>query len=367
MSKVYFTDLRTSPKRNLLTKIQDLLNRVKIDTHIKKNDIVAIKVHFGEKGNTAYLRPVFLRAVVERVGRGGAKPFLTDTNTLYTGSRSDSVSHMTTAVENGFDYSCVKCPIVIADGLRGNSGVKVPINGEVLREVSIAKEIVEADCLVVVTHFKAHELCGFGGALKNLGMGCATKEGKLSQHSSVKPIINVNACKGCKTCLEYCPSAAISVNTRKASINEKKCIGCGECLIVCPCHAIEVQWNEAQDLFQKKMVEHARGALVGKEKKGFFHNFLIQVSPACDCYPNSDAPIVRDIGILGSVDPVSIDAASCDLVNAEESLPNTVFKRPLQKGEDKWRAMFPAIDWNIQLDHAERLGLGERNYTIIKI
>jgi uncharacterized Fe-S center protein len=157
------------------------------------------------------------------------------------------------------------------------------------------------------------------------------------------------------------------VNTRKASINEKKCIGCGECLIVCPCSAIEVQWNEAQDLFQKKMVEHARGALVGKEKKALFLNFLMQVSPACDCYPNNDAPIVRDIGILASMDPVSIDAASCDLVNAEQSLPNTVFKKPLQKGEDKWRAMFPLIDWNIQLDHAERLGLGERKYTIIKI
>jgi uncharacterized protein len=367
MSKVYFTDLRTSPKRNLLTKIQDLLNRLKVDTHINKKDIVAIKVHFGEKGNTAYLRPVFLRAVVERVSKGGAKLFLTDTNTLYTGSRSDSVSHMTTAVENGFDYSCVKCPIVIADGLRGNSGVKVPINGEVLSEVSIAKEIVEADCLVAVTHFKAHELSGFGGALKNLGMGCATKEGKLSQHSSVKPVVNIKTCKGCKTCLEYCPTAAISVNTRKASINEKKCIGCGECLIVCPCSAIEVQWNEAQDLFQKKMVEHARGALVGKEKKALFLNFLMQVSPACDCYPNNDAPIVRDIGILASMDPVSIDAASCDLVNAEQSLPNTVFKKTLQKGEDKWRAMFPAIDWNIQLNHAERLGLGERKYTIIKI
>jgi uncharacterized Fe-S center protein len=367
MSKVYFTDLRTNPKRNLLTKIQDLLNRLKVDTHIKKNDIVAIKVHFGEKGNTAYLRPVFLRAIVERVAKGGAKPFLTDTNTLYTGSRSDAVSHMTTAVENGFDYSCVNCPIIIADGLRGNSGVKVPIKGEVLKDVSIAKEIIESDCLVAVTHFKGHELSGFGGALKNLGMGCATKEGKLAQHSSVKPIVNVNTCKGCKTCLEYCPATAISVYAKKASINESKCIGCGECLLVCPCNAIEVQWNESQDLFQKKMVEHACGALLGKEKKALFLNFLLQVSPACDCYPNSDAPIVRDIGILASTDPVSIDAASCDLVNDEQSLPNTAIRKPLKKGEDKWRAMFPTIDWNIQLDHAEKLGLGERAYTIIKI
>lgn len=367
MSKVYFTDLRTNPKRNLLNKIEDLLNRLKIDNALKKNDNVAIKVHFGEKGNTAYLRPVFLRTIAERVKRTGAKPFLTDTNTLYTGSRSDAVAHITTAIENGFDYSCTGCPIVIADGLRGKSGIKIAINGEVLKEVNIAKEIVEADCMVAVTHFKAHDLSGFGGALKNLGMGCASKEGKLIQHSSVAPKISVKNCKGCKLCLEYCSAGAISVTSKKASINEDVCIGCGECLIVCPHNAIMVQWNESPDIFQKKMVEHACGALTGKEKTSFFLNFLVQISPACDCYPNNDAPIVRDIGILASIDPVSIDSASCDLVNNEISIPNTAIKKQLKKGEDKWRALYPAIDWNIQLDHAEKLGLGKREYILIKI
>ena len=367
MSKVFFTDLRTSPKRSLLNKIEDLLNRLRADAIIGKDDIVAIKVHFGEKGNTAYLRPVILRTIVERVKRAGAKPFLTDTNTLYTGSRSDAVNHFTTAIENGFDYSCTGCPIIIADGLRGKDGVKVPVRGEVLKKVSIADGIAEADGMIVVTHFKAHELSGFGGALKNLGMGCATKEGKLAQHSTVAPKISADACKGCKTCLEYCPAKAITVYGRKASINEGKCIGCGECLIVCPSQAIRIEWNESQDLFQKKMVEHALGALAGKEKKTLFLNFLLQISPACDCYPNSDAPIVRDIGILASNDPVSIDAASCDLVNSEESIPKTAIKKPLKRGEDKWRALYPAIDWNIQLDHAEKLGLGERKYTLVKI
>ncbi|MCX5807695.1 MAG: DUF362 domain-containing protein [Proteobacteria bacterium] len=367
VSKVYFTDLRTNPKRNILNKIEDLLNRLKIDNSVKKNSNVAIKVHFGEKGNTAFLRPVFLRAIAERVKLTGAKPFLTDTNTLYTGSRSDAVLHIITAIENGFDYSCTGCPIIIADGLRGKSGIKVPINGEILKEVSIAKGIVEADCIIAVTHFKAHELSGFGGALKNLGMGCATKEGKLIQHSSVAPTINIKTCKGCKLCLEYCPADAISVTLKKASIDKDKCIGCGECLMVCPSQAIIIQWDEPQDLFQKKMVEHARGALTGKEKTSFFLNFLLQISPACDCYPNNDAPIVRDIGILASKDPVAIDTASCDLVNNEESIPNTVIKKQLKKGEDKWRALFPTIDWNIQLDHAEKLGLGKRAYTIIKI
>jgi len=367
MSKVYFTDLRTSPNRNLFQKLDDLLSRVKIGAIIKKDSIVAIKLHFGEEGNTAYVRPVFLRTIVNRIKALGAKPFLTDTTTLYKGSRSDAVSHLTTAIHNGFDFSTVGCPLIIADGLRGSHGAKIRIDGEILQSVSIAKDIVDADSLIVVTHFKAHELSGFGGALKNVGMGCATKEGKLVQHSMVAPKINTKQCVGCELCTGYCPVNAISVTDKKASIDEKKCIGCGECIMICRVKAIEIQWVQPQDVFQKTMVEHAYGALKGKEKRSLFVNFLIQISPACDCYPHSDAPIVQDIGILASTDPVSIDAASCDLVNREPSLPHTAIKKSLKEGEDKWKALFPSIDWNIQLDHAERLGMGERAYTLIKI
>jgi len=367
MSKVFFTDLRTNPKRNLLDKIEDLLNRTKINEKINKNDIVAIKIHFGEYGNTAYLRPVFLRRIVERIKNLGGKPFLTDTNTLYTGSRSDAVSHLTTAIRNGFDYACVECPIIIADGIRGATGIKIPIDGDILKEVSIAKEIVEADAMIVVTHFKAHELSGFGGSLKNIGMGCATREGKLVQHSNVVPIIKSNNCKGCRTCLDYCPAGAIAIKDKKASIDPEKCIGCGECIIICSFNAIQIQWNESPDIFQKKMVEYAFGVLKGKEKKIIYINFVMQVSPACDCYPNNDAPIVRDIGILASTDPVAIDTASCNLVNNEKSIPNTAIKKPLKKGDDKWRALYPLIDWNIQLEHAQMLGLGEKTYTLVKI
>lgn len=366
MGKVYFTDLRTTPNRNVLDKVVDLMNRVKIDTRIKKNDLVAVKVHFGELGNTAYLRPVFLRSIVRRLKDAGGKPFLTDTNTLYTGSRSDTVSHLTTAIHNGFDYSCVECPLVIADGLRGTSSSRIAIAGEVLKEAHIAKEIAEADALVAVTHFKAHELSGFGGTLKNLGMGCATREGKLVQHSTVSPKVNRDTCKGCKLCQSYCPAGAITVASKKACIGEK-CIGCGECILICPFQAIEIQWNESPDIFQKKMMEYAAGALKGKAKKSLFINFVMQVSPACDCYPHSDAPIVRDIGILASDDPVAIDAASCDMVNNEVSLPGTAIKHTLAKGEDKWRALYPEIDWNIQLDHAEKMGLGTRKYQLVKI
>lgn len=367
MSKVYFTDLRTTPNRNLLDKVVDLMNRSKIDKKIRNNDLVAIKVHFGELGNTSYLRPVFLRSIARRLKEAGGKPFLTDTNTLYTGSRSDTVSHLTTAIHNGFDYSCVECPLVIADGLRGTSGARIPIAGEVLKEVHIAKEIADADALVAITHFKAHELSGFGGTLKNLGMGCATREGKLVQHSTVAPKVNPEICKGCKLCQGYCPRGAITVTSRKASISGDKCIGCGECILICPFRAIKIQWNESPDIFQKKMMEYALGVLKGKAKKSLFINFVIQVSPACDCYPNSDAPIVRDIGILASDDPVAVDAASSDMVNNEVSLPSTAIKHTLAKGEDKWHALFPQIDWNIQLDHAEKLGLGTRKYTLTKI
>jgi uncharacterized Fe-S center protein len=366
MSKVFFTDMRARPDRNLLNKVEGLLERMKIGKMVKKNDLVAIKLHFGELGNCAFLRPVFLRTIVETVKSVGAQPFLTDTNTLYKGSRSNAVSHLSTAMYNGFDYTCVGCPVIIADGLRGTNSVKVKVPGEALKEVSIAREIAEADSMIVVTHFKLHELSGFGGALKNIGMGGASRDGKLVQHSTVAPQVNIDKCKGCKVCFDYCPSEAISLKEKKATVEGRTCIGCGECIAICPEGAIEIQWTDDADLFQKKMVEHAYGVLQGK-KNTIFLNFIIDVSPACDCYPCNDAPIVRDVGILASFDPVSIDAASADLVNAEESLPGTVIKRVSKGGQDKFRAVYPSIDWNVQLDHAEKLGLGERKYMLVKV
>jgi len=375
-SPVFFSDLKVEPGKTLLDKLDILLDRADLKGKIREKDLVAIKLHFGEKGNTAYVRPIFLRRVVDRVKQYGGKPFLTDTNTLYTGARSEAVSHLNTAVENGFAESVVNAPILIADGLRGNSAVKVRIDKPIFKTVSIAREIYMTDALVTVTHFKGHELSGFGGALKNLGMGCASREGKLSQHSSISPKVNGKACKGCETCLSWCAQEAISMLSLKpgveakrgnAFIDPKKCIGCGECILSCPSGAIQIQWNESIPIFQKKMVEHAYGAVQKKKGRVLYLNFLTQVSPACDCYGYSDAPIVNDIGILSSEDPVAIDQASVDLVNGEAGNRSSKLQKNWNPGEDKFRAVYPEVDWNIQLAYAEEIGIGTRTYELIKI
>jgi len=373
---VYFSDLKVESGKTLLDKLDILLDRADLGGKIREKDLVAIKLHFGEKGNTAYVRPIFLRRVVDRVRQYKGKPFLTDTNTLYTGSRSEAVSHLITAFENGFTESVVNAPIVIADGLRGNSAVKVRIDKPIFKTVSIAREICMTDALVVVTHFKGHELSGFGGALKNLGMGCSSREGKLTQHSNISPRVKGKACKGCETCLTWCAQEAISmlplksgVETKQgvASIDPKKCVGCGECILSCPSGAIQIQWNESIPIFQKKMVEHACGAVQKKKGKVLYVNFLTQISPACDCYGYSDTPIVNDIGILSSEDPVAIDQTSVDLVNKEEGNRSSKLSKNWEPEGDKFRAIYPEVDWNVQLAYAEEIGMGTREYELIRI
>ena len=373
---VYFSDLKVESGKTLLDKVDILLDRADLGGKIREKDLVAIKLHFGEKGNTAYVRPIFLRRVVNRVRQYKGKPFLTDTNTLYTGSRSEAVSHLITAFENGFTESVVNAPIVIADGLRGNSAVKVRIDKPIFKTVSIAREIYMADALIAVTHFKGHELSGFGGALKNLGMGCSSREGKLSQHSNISPQVKGKTCTGCETCLSWCPQSAISMVSKDSGpedkrsiawIDSKNCIGCGECILACPSGAIQIKWNESIPIFQKKMVEHAYGAIQKKKGKILYLNFLTQISPACDCYGYSDTPIVNDIGILSSEDPVAIDQASVDLVNGEPGNRSSKLPGAWEPGENKFRAIYPEVDWNIQLAYAEEIGMGTREYELIKI
>ncbi len=366
-SKVYFMDLRTDYKENLPQKIARLLKTAGISKIIKKRDLVAVKLHFGELGNTAFIRPVYIRKIVETLKEIGAIPFLTDTNTLYAGTRSDSPTHLTTAVHNGFAYSVVNAPVIIADGLRGQSETCVSIDQKHFNKVYIGSEIINADFLLSAAHFKGHELTGFGGTIKNIGMGCASRRGKLSQHSTVAPKVKRKKCEGCGDCIPHCPQQAISLIKEKAVIDPKKCIGCGECIIICPNGAIQIQWNKDIPVFMENLVEYTMGVLKNKKDRALFLNFITNVSPACDCIAHNDAPIVRNIGIVASKDPVAIDQASADLVNSEQALPGSCLKSNLKPGEDKFRALYPKVNWEIQLDYAEKIQLGSRDYELVAI
>ncbi len=366
-SPVYFADLRATPSKNLLSKVKDLLDAVGLADKIKQDALVAVKLHFGEAGNTAYIRPVFIRQIVDRIKESGGKPFVTDANTLYVGSRSNSVDHLTTAIQNGFTYAVVGAPLVIADGLRGGDETAVKVDLKRYKKVYIASEIVRADAIVSAAHFKGHELSGFGGTIKNLGMGCGSRKGKLAQHSSVFPKVAAKKCEGCEDCMAHCAQKAISLFEEKARIDMEKCVGCGECIIICPNQAIQIQWNQAIPVFLENIVEYTAGVLKGKENAAMFLNFITDVSPACDCYGHSDAPIVPDIGIVASNDPVALDQASADLVNQARGQKDSALTKNFEPGEDKFRGIYPKIDWEIQLDYAQEIGLGTRDYELVGI
>lgn len=365
---VYFIDLNATSRENLPQKLSRLLKKAGLENVIAENDLTAVKVHFGEQGNTAYIRPVFIRRIIQTLKEFKATPFLTDANTLYVGTRSDSVSHIHTAIENGFSYSSMDAtPIIIADGLRGKNETAVQVDQKNCKDVYIGSEIIQADALVSVAHFKGHELSGFGGTLKNLGMGCASRHGKLDQHSNVSPKIKRKTCTGCRECEKHCPGEAIYLEEKKAYINKDKCIGCGECIVRCPTESVQIKWNQTVPVFLEKMMEYTLGVLKDKTNKGFFINFITDISPNCDCLSYCEPPIVNNVGILASTDPVAIDQASVDLVNLQQALPGTALKTNLRPGEDKFKGLHPAVDWEHQLAYAETLGLGSRQYDLVKI
>lgn len=366
LSPVYFIDLRATYKENLFRKLERLLAAANLPKVMAPRELVAVKLHFGELGNAAFIRPVYLRCIVDAVKASGGIPFLTDANTLYSGTRSDAPSHLQTAIRNGFAYSVVDAPTVIADGLRGRSETMVPVNLKHFEKVHIASEISAADSMVTVSHFKGHELSGFGGALKNLGMGCASRSGKLAQHSSTHPAIKKKRCIGCGECEAYCAQSAIELIDEKAHIDPETCVGCGECILVCPQNAIQVHWNQVGPEFLERMVEYAKGAISGKAHKSLFVNFITDISPGCDCLPYNDVPIVPDVGILAATDPVAIDQASVDLVNQQAALPGSCLTLNREAGKDKIRGIYPKVDWEIQLAYAEKIGLGSRAYELQK-
>ncbi len=364
---VYFASMRSNVRRNLLDKIDMLLTKMGLPGALEKHHLVAVKTHFGEEGNTAYVRVDYVRRVVQNIHKAGARAFVTDASTLYRGSRGDAIGHLETAHQHGFTYGTLGAPVIIADGLRSAASVLVPITGDHYREVPIAESIALADGLVVVSHFKLHEATGFGGALKNLGMGCAPREGKLSMHSSVSPAIDKKKCTGDGICVRACTFQAIKLVDKKAQIDDGRCTGCAECLGVCPHGAIGVRWNQAREVLQQRMAEFALGAVHGKAGRCFYLNFVMRVSPACDCYGMNDAPIVPDLGIYASTDPVAVDAACVDALNASPGLPGSALKHAFAPGTDKIDDIYPKLPYLVQLEHAEKLGLGHRQYELVTL
>jgi uncharacterized Fe-S center protein len=367
-SKVYFTNLRTTPSSNLLTKMERLVKQAGIETVDFKNQYVAIKIHFGEPGNLAFIRPNYVARIASLLRSLGAKPFLTDSNTLYSGNRSNAVDHIRSAMENGFNPISAKCDVIIADGLKGTNYREIEINGEYCKSPKIGTAIADADIILSMNHFKGHEQSGFGGALKNLGMGSASVGGKLELHSASKPVVNRESCAGCNICAKNCAHDAIHLDSdRIASINYSKCVGCGQCIALCQYEAAVMGDGETSERLNCKIAEYAKAVLL--DKPHFHLNFIMNVSPECDCWNHNDAAIIPDLGIAASFDPVAIDQACADLVMKAPILSGSrlaeKYPHDHAEGKDKFRMAHPDTNWQAGLQHAEKIGLGKRQYELL--
>ena len=367
--KVYFTDMRCEIGTSLLEKLDDLLTCAGIQNIDFEKKYVAMKVHFGEPGNLAFLRPNFAKTVADKIKALGGKPFLTDCNTLYVGRRNNALVHLEAAYENGYSPLSTGCHIIIGDGLKGTDEVNTPIaGGEYLKYAKIGRAIMDADIFISLNHFKGHEATGFGGAIKNIGMGCGSRAGKMDMHSDRKPNVSQRVCTGCRMCSKHCAHDAImfDVNTKKASIDNDKCTGCGRCLAECNFGAVYPQFDSSGQILSCKIAEYAKAVLDGRPH--FHINVVNQVSPYCDCHLENDAALIPDIGMFISFDPVAVDKACIDAVAAAPALvaSSILSERKLEHG-DCFTDVHPDTNWREQLAHAEKLGIGSIEYELIKI
>lgn len=383
-SKVYFTNFRTSTSVSLLKKLEKLLRASGIEELDCKDKFTAIKIHFGEPGNMSYIRPNYANVVVDLLKGMGAKVFLTDSNTLYSGGRSNGVDHLYAASRNGYNLLQVNAPVVIADGIKGTEYIEMPVEGgEYCTSAKIGAAVANADVVVSMSHFKGHEMTGFGGALKNLGMGAASVGGKLFLHSEAQPEIDEKECVCCRACEKHCAHDAIHVEkeTRhSAVIDYTKCVGCGQCVAVCQFDAARVVHNSTSKVINYKIAEYTKAILAGKPH--FHIAMIMDVSPECDCWGSNDAAIVPNIGMACSTDPVALDMACADLVMGAPAIQGTMYTDKYKSyvkstpdqyscncnGEnDKFFYMHPSTDWKSGLLHAEKIGLGSTEYELITI
>ena len=369
-AKVFFTDFRTKLDVSQCTKLQKLCRMAGIGNIDFEGKFTAIKMHFGELGNCSYLRPNYVKAVADLVKELGGKPFLTDCNTLYPGSRKNAVDHLYNAEVNGFNSVTTGCYVIIADGLKGTDEAVVPVpNGEYCKEAMIGHALYDADVIISLSHFKGHEVTGFGGAIKNIGMGGGSRAGKMQQHSEGKPSVNPELCRTCRQCAKECGSDAIFYDTGKAVIHQDLCKGCGRCIGACAFDAISSDFNSTESLCCK-MAEYTAAIVHGKP--AFHISLIMDVSPNCDCHSENDAPILPNIGMLASFDPVALDQACADLCLRAEPIRNSQLGDNLARQDwhyhhDHFLDNNPNIHWKETLAHGEKIGLGTRDYELIKM
>ena len=371
-AKVYYSDLRCRPGVSLLDKLKKLIRRAGIGEIDFDHKLVAIKMHFGEPGNLAFLRPNYAKAVADVVKELGGIPFLTDCNTLYPGRRKNALEHLDAAYENGFTPLSTGCQVIIGDGLRGNDDVEVPVAGaEYIQTAKIGKAIMEADVVISLSHFKGHEQTGFGGAIKNLGMGCGSRRGKMEQHAEGKPKVKASRCVGCRKCTTQCAHDAISFDAEgKASINWNRCVGCGRCIAVCNTDAIRAGNDCAMEELGCRMAEYAKAVVDGRPQ--FHISLVIDVSPYCDCHGENDVPILPDVGMFASADPVALDQACADACLRQQPIPGSHLDEQLRREgfcdhHDPFINSMPDTDWRVCLAHCEKIGVGSRTYELIEV
>ena len=364
-SKVYFTNFRATPRENLPQKLARLVKKAGILDLDFDNKYTAIKIHFGEPGNLAYLRPNYAKVIVDIIKEQGGRVFLTDCNTLYVGRRKNGLDHLDTAYENGYNPFTTGCHVIIADGLKGTDEALVPVDGDYVKEAKIGRAVMDADIFISMNHFKGHECTGFGGALKNIGMGCGSRAGKMEMHSAGKPYVHQRKCIGCGPCQKICAHSAITIADQMASINHDVCVGCGRCIGICPVDAIRAANDESNDILNCKIAEYSLAVL--KDRPAFHISLVCDVSPNCDCHGENDVPIVPDVGMFASFDPVALDIACADAVNRQPVIAGSMLDEKEHVHHDHFTDTHPETNWMSCIDHAVKLGLGSKEYELIEI